>query len=104
MPIDQAIGPVTRRAAVLILKTVVSSPRWCGFPGRRTLKHLMPEGKPTGSTGPLVPARHARETAPRVTCAVNATPPTTQRGDEAGCEMPFRVVAGMALSCEESDD
>ena len=35
-------GQVIRRNAVLLLKTLNPAPRWCGFPCRHTLKHLMP--------------------------------------------------------------
>jgi hypothetical protein len=42
LPIQHATGPVIRRDAVLLLKTVNPAPRRCGFPCRHTLKHLMP--------------------------------------------------------------
>jgi hypothetical protein len=42
LPIHQATGPVIRRDAVLLLRTVNPAPRRCGFPCRHTLKHLMP--------------------------------------------------------------
>jgi hypothetical protein len=42
LPIHQATGQVIRRNAVLLLKTLNPAPRWCGFPCRHTLKHLMP--------------------------------------------------------------